>query len=108
MSRTDAHVPERVAVARTRNPAELAVGHVHYTRTGKRVSCLDEGAQHYVHMARWASREPHSRKGSQVAEKKSLVRQTLRQAALEFNTEGIVDDPVMPHPARNCLCQMCN
>ncbi|MFD6092815.1 hypothetical protein ACFWGN_11895 [Oerskovia sp. NPDC060338] len=107
MSRTDAHVPDDVEIARLPFTA-VETKHRHWRVLPLRqVSCLSPEARCFPVAARWASRQPHSRRGSGRIERRSVVRDVLRTATVAANSGLDLDDIAMPVPHRFCLCQTC-
>ena len=107
MSRTHAHVPEAVQLARVSSPTLLVDHHAHWVAGPGRVGCLDERAGCHQAIARWASTQRWSRRGTCRVERTSVVRDQLKAAARTYNTTGQVDDPNLPSPVLWCLCQAC-
>lgn len=107
MSRTNAHVPASVEVARLVDKTILDTTHRHWVPGRGLVSCLDPDARCYQYVPRWASSQTGTRRGTAQFERRAGVRDVLKDAAKEYRATGQVSDLVMPDPTTYCLCQMC-
>lgn len=117
MSRTDAHVPDRVLAARAL-PWQKSILH-HYrcveatrsfVRPVLRVECdLDSGP--FSRCRTWVERpyspQPYQRQGTAFVSSRARVRDELRAAQLEYNTHGYTDADVVPYDHIWCLCEGC-
>lgn len=99
MSRTFSHVPERVQILAA-DPTILGISHRHWVPGRGRVSCPDPDARCTPRLPRWASTQRYSRRGTIVLERRSAVRDALRQAATIHRAECDLDDLEIPRPER--------
>jgi hypothetical protein len=106
MSRTYAHVPYTVEVARA-NPAVVGTLIQQWVPGVGRVPITDPRAIVKPFLPGWACRQSWARHGRAVAERRAAVRDTLRAAAGQYRATGVVDVDLMPDPVRTCLCQCC-
>lgn len=106
MSRTDAHVPDRVEAARAK-PLMVKTVHRHWVPRVGFVSCLDPAAGCFEIVTRWASSQPWARKGTMRDPDRARVRDALRLASKQYRGNGEVDDEAPDPHTRWCLCQSC-
>lgn len=106
MSRTYAHVPAAVELARVSDKTILQTVHRIWTRGGAPICCTDGTC--YVEVPRWASSRRWSRRGTAVMERRTAIDNQLRQAIKEYRTTGDVDTDVYTDPETNCLCEYCS
>ncbi|WP_156250793.1 hypothetical protein [Pseudactinotalea terrae] len=105
MSRTHAHVPAHVEQQRADPGTLVPHRYGHWVPRVGSISCDQVGCPGVV--ARWASSQPWTRRGSAVIERRAAVRDRLRAAAREYRTTGPVLADVMPDPLIFCLCEGC-
>lgn len=106
MSRTHAHVPAEVELARLRDKSILKISHRIWTRGDGPICCMDGTC--YVDVPRWASSRRWSRRGTAVMERRTAIDNQLRQAIKEYRTTGDVDTDVYTDPETFCLCEYCS
>jgi len=105
MSRTDAHVPAHIEQLHAAPGVLVPHLYGHWVLGAGSISCDQMGCPGEV--ARWASKQPWTRRGSAVIERRAAVRDRLRAAAREYRTTGEVLADVMPDPLLFCLCEGC-
>lgn len=107
MSRTHAHAPAAVELARVTDPTILDTWHTHWAPGVGPVTCPDPRARCASYVPRWASTQPWTRRGTAVFQRSSVVRDRLREAAKAYRAGANLDDVQMPDPVTYCLCEHC-
>lgn len=107
MSRTFAHVPADVELARVNDKSILRTSHRHWVAGRGIVSCPDPDARCAEYMPNWASAQPWARRGTARFERRTAIDVQMRQAVKEYRTHGEVDADVYIDPDTYCMCQMC-
>lgn len=102
MSRTYAHVPDTVEVARA-TPDQLTLRHAQHWDTGCDTSATGNCQ---LTIARWASAHRWSRRGTLVLERRAAVNANLNAMRDRYRAGHDMDD-ALPDPVRICLCQNC-
>ena len=108
MSRTYAHVPAAVELARVNDKSLLRTQHRHWAVGRGRISCLDTEARCFEYLPGWASSQPWTRRGTAYMERRTAIDVQMRQAIKEYRTTGTVDADVYTDPESYCMCQYCH
>lgn len=95
MSRTLAHVPTGVELARAHDKSILRTIHGKWDGSAS-VCCTDEKC--FVYLPRWASKRREARCGTAFIERRTAVDMKLLQAIKEYRTTGDVPDDVYADP----------